>query len=138
MADVFDPSSLQIGALVGDPVARIRPDATLLEVADVLHEAEVGALVLGDGDRPEGVVSERDLVRALAERRDPATTTAAEVARGELLWVEPEASVAEVANEMMNNWVRHVLVGADRKLVGIVSVRDLVGAYASAEEDDFA
>ncbi len=130
----FDPSALTMTQLVGDAVASVAPDATLSEVADVLCDGGFGAVVLGDGARPSGLVSERDLVRALAERKDPARTTAAEIAATDLRWVAPEATVAEVAAEMMNSWVRHLLVGSDGLLTGIVSARDIIGAYAAADE----
>lgn len=128
-------SDLPVSALVGDEVERVSPGASLAEVARRLTDAEIGLVVVGEGNRPAGVVSERDIVRAVAEGRDLSTTTAAEVAHTELAWVEPTATVHEVATEMMSNWVRHVLVGTDGTMVGIVSVRDLVGAYASAASD---
>jgi len=128
------PTDLPVSALVGDDVERIAPDATLIEVAVALNERGIGMLAVGDGARPAGVVSERDLVRALAEGRDPATTTAMDVAHTELRWVEPDTTVGEVAAEMMTNWVRHVLVRRDGVLVGVVSMRDLVGVYSSTDD----
>jgi CBS domain-containing protein len=95
--------------------------------------ASVGALVVSDGDGAAGIVSERDIVGALAKRRDPATTRARDVASTTLVWCDAEATVAEVAEEMMECYVRHVLVEDDGRLVGIVSARDLLGAYASAD-----
>lgn len=57
---------MPVSAFVADPVVRVAPAATLLDVADALAVSDIGALVVGDGDRPAGIVSERDLVRALA------------------------------------------------------------------------
>lgn len=134
MSGPFDPNSLTMTELVGDAVASVSPDATLHEVADVLCDGGFGAVVVGDGSTPDGLVSERDLVRALSERYDPATTTAAQLAATDLRWVAPGATVAEVASEMMNSWVRHLLVGTDGTLIGIVSARDIIGAYAAADD----
>jgi CBS domain-containing protein len=111
-------------------VARIAPDADLATVARALTDAEVGALVVGE-DEVLGVVSERDLVRALATGRAPATT-AADIASAKVVWCDATASVAEVAAEMMDAYVRHVLVEDEGRLVGIVSARDLLGSYAAA------
>lgn len=124
-----------VASLVGDDVERVAADAPLVEVARRLSDAEIGIVVVGDGERPLGVVSERDIVHAVAEGTDLSTATAAEVARTELAWVEPSASVHDVATEMMTNWVRHVLVGDADAMVGIVSMRDLLGAYAASAED---
>lgn len=134
MSGPFDPSALTMNELVGDAVASVEPGATLHEVADVLCDGGYGAVVVGDGERPDGLLSERDLVRALSERRDPSTTTAAELATTELRWVSPDATLGEVAGEMMNSWVRHLLVGEGGRLVGIVSARDVIGAYAAADD----
>jgi CBS domain-containing protein len=135
MTDSAIPSSLPISALIGDRVARVGAHATLFEVAEAMAAAGVGALVVGDLDRPSGIVTERDLAGALAARRDPATTRAGDIAHTSLVWCDAEATVAEVAAEMMTAYVRHVLVEEDGRLVGVVSARDLLGAYASGDAD---
>lgn len=122
--------------LSGGPVIRVGADATLHEVADLLVEAGIGALVVGGVDRATGIVSERDVVGALAARRDPETTCAGDIAHSTLVWCDAEASIAEVAERMMERYVRHVLLEEDGRLVGIVSARDLLGAYAGADMAD--
>lgn len=133
MADRFD---IPVGALSGDTVARVSPGATLHEITDALVAGEVGALVVGDGDDVAGIVSERDVVRALADRRDPSTTRASDIAQRDLVWCDASATIGEVANEMMERYVRHVLVEEDGRLVGIVSARDLLGVYASSDVEE--
>jgi len=123
---------MPVSVFTADAVARIRCDASLLEVADALAAGDVGALVVGD-DGPVGVVSERDLVTALAARHPMDTTTALDVATTALVWCDATATVAEVAEEMCERYVRHILVEEDGHLVGIVSARDLLGVYASAD-----
>ncbi|HET6950467.1 MAG TPA: CBS domain-containing protein [Acidimicrobiales bacterium] len=125
--------ALPISDLVGDPVVRIDAGASLYEVADALAAAGVSALVVGEGDHPTGIVTERDLAGALADRRDPAEARAGDIAHTTLVWCDQEATVAEVAGEMMSRYVRHVLVEEGGCLVGIVSARDLLGIYASGD-----
>ena len=132
LSEPNSPGSMPVMTFVADAVATVEPGATLLEVADALTAGDIGALVVGAG-RPTGIVSERDLVAALAKRRDPATTTAADVASTALVWCDATATVAEVAEEMSERYVRHVLVEEDGRLVGIVSARDLLGVYAAAD-----
>ncbi len=131
-----DAGSMKVSALVGDPVARIAATATLQEVAAALTTNDIGLLVVGEDDRPGAVVSERDVVRALAAGRDPSSTRAGDVAHTELVWCDAEASVDAVAREAMDRYVRHVLVEADGRLVGVVSARDLLGVYALDAPDD--
>jgi CBS domain-containing protein len=130
---ILGVGDIPASALATDNTVRIAADASLLEVARALVDADVGMVVLKDDDVPvRGVVSERDLVRALASGRDMATTLGREIATTELAWCDTTATVAQVAEEMMEHYVRHVLVEEDGRLVGVVSARDLLGAYATA------
>jgi CBS domain-containing protein len=126
-----------VSAVSADRVEWISQDAGLSEVARALAAADVGLLVIrtadGGDDKPAGVVSERDVIRALAEGRDLEETTALDIAHTELAWSDATATAAEVAEEMMERYIRHVLVEEDGRLVGIVSARDLLGVYVSAE-----
>jgi CBS domain-containing protein len=133
MTSEVSPGSDLVSLLIGAPVASVASDATISEVADAMVAASVGALIVDDGDGPAGIVSERDIVGALARRRDPSTTRARDIAHTTLVWCDAEATIAEVATQMMDCYVRHVLVEDGGRLVGIVSARDLLGAYASAE-----
>jgi CBS domain-containing protein len=134
MTTEVSPGSESVSLLIGAPVYTVAPDASLLDAADAMVAASVGALVVSEHrGSAAGIVSERDLVRALAERRDPAATQARDIASTTLVWCDAEATMAEVAEEMMDCYVRHVLVEDRGRLVGIVSARDLLGAYAAAD-----
>ena len=128
--------SMPVSVLTGEQIVRVGGSATLYEAAEVMAGAGVGALVVGDGDPPAGIVTERDLVGALAARRDPGATRAEDIAHTSLVWCDAESTVSEVAELMMERYLRHVLVEDTGRLVGIVSARDLLGAYASADLDD--
>lgn len=133
MVDVTDRSSagfLPIATLTGDPVARVPVNATIADVARAMVTCDVGAIVIGDDPRPAALASERDIVRAVAAGRNPATTLVSEVASTKLVWCDAEASVDRVAARMMDRYIRHVLVERDGALVGIVSARDVLGVYA--------
>jgi len=125
-----------ISVVVADSVVRVAPDATIAEVARVITDANIGLVIVGEGEHIVGVVSERDIVAAVAEGSDPGTTMAGHIVHTELAWCDVTATVAEVAEEMMEQYVRHVLVEEDGQLVGIVSARDLLGVYAAAEAVD--
>lgn len=120
--------------ITGDPVARVAADATVADVAKALVAGEVGAVVVGDDERPAALASERDVVRVVAAGKDPASVRALEVASTKLVWCEADATIDEVAVQMMDHYIRHILVDRDGALVGIVSARDLLGVYC-AEAD---
>jgi len=127
---------LPVSVLVVDGVARIAEDASLGEVAQALADENVGLLVVGTGDDVAGVISERDVVRAVAEGRDLAATCACDIAQTDLAWCDWTVTVAEVAAEMVERYVRHVLVEEGGRLAGVVSVRDLLAAYAAADNQE--
>jgi CBS domain-containing protein len=136
-----DLGSLPVSTLAANRVVHVRADDDLATVARAMTDADVGAVVVGGPSRkdgPRGVVSERDVVKAVAAGRDLATTTAADVASTSIVWCDASASVAEAAAEMMEQYVRHVLVEEGGHLVGIVSARDLLGAYAAVDLADVA
>jgi CBS domain-containing protein len=128
-------NAMPVAKLIGDDVLRIAPDADLFAVADAMTKDDVGVLVVGDAKDVKGIVSERDLVRALAARRQPESTRAIDIANTALVWCDATSTIAEVAAEMMDHYIRHVLVEARGRLVGVVSARDLLGAYAASEGD---
>jgi CBS domain-containing protein len=139
MADIRNPTNAAatpVSLLIGAPVLKIAPAADLYEVCAALAAGGVGMLVVAANSHVEGVVSERDVVKAMADRRDPTTTRARHIANTSLAWCDAEATVAEVAEQMMESYVRHMLVEEDGKLVGVVSARDLLGTYATAEPDE--
>ena len=136
MTDIVSAGSASVSRLIGDSVIRIASDATLADAARVLTGSEIGAVLVGDEARPRALVSERDLVHAVADGRDPASTLATEVASTELAWCDVDSTIDEVAMEMMDRYIRHVLVEDDGALVGIVSARDLLGAYSDGARTD--
>ena len=121
---------MRIATLMGNDVVFVAPDATLADVIDVLAANEIGVVVVGGPDEPLGIVSERDIVHALADRRPIESTRAADVATNKLVWCDAHSLVGDVAAEMIESYVRHVLVERKGRLVGIVSARDLLGFYA--------
>ena len=131
MEQVRRAGALELRDVVGDPVATVAPDATLVEVAQQLTSVGVGALAVGAGGEVTGVVSERDIVSAVAEGRDLATTRVIDVAHTDLVWCDADATVAEAAERMMERYIRHILVADGDRPPSIVSARDLLGVYAA-------
>lgn len=119
-----------------DPVSRlvrrgpvtVVPHATLREVAAVLLREEVGvALVTREGS-PVGLVSERDVTRALAEGADADDDRVEDVMAFEVVRVEPGATAATAARQMLDGEIRHLLVADGSRTLGVISMRDLLAA----------
>ncbi len=138
MTDIPSAGSIPLGTLTGDPVARVAADATVADVAKAIVAGKVGAVVVGDDERPAALVSERDVVKVVAAGTDPASLRALDVASTKLVWCEAEATVGEAAVRMMDRYIRHLLVEQDGALVGIVSARDLLGVFSADTDLDSA
>lgn len=117
-----------IGDLVGNSVATIKPTATLLDAADTLASEGLGLLVVVDGGGVRGVLSERDIVTAIAERADLETARVRDHATTDLVQVEEDATVLETAAEMAAAEVRHLAVSRRGIVIGVVSVREVIEA----------
>lgn len=108
-------------------VVYLPAETTLDEAAKVMKEADIGDVVVTDGATLAGMLTDRDIVvRAVAERSDPATTTIGSVITREVVMIEQNSSAGEAATLMRERGIRRVLVcDSERKLVGIVSLGDL-------------
>ncbi len=98
---------------------------TFANVARLLHDNAISSVVVMDGDRLAGIVTERDLVNLVAEGLDPQTTKVGDRMSTNLDTVEPRSDIAEAAEHMARLRIRHLPVVDRGKLVGIVSIRDL-------------
>jgi CBS domain-containing protein len=112
----------------GDDVASIPADTTVARVLAILAERGVGALVVSqDGRKISGIVSERDIVRALAAQGgDLLAQPVAAIMTTDVVTCEPTTSVQELAAMMTERRIRHVPVVVDGVLSGIVSIGDVV------------
>jgi CBS domain-containing protein len=109
-------------------VVTIQPTATLAEAAGLLAERRIGAvLVLGIEDRVAGILSERDIVRALAERGGAVLGERVDqVMTRKVFTCSENDTVAQVMEQMTAGKFRHVPVVDDGCLVGIISIGDVV------------
>ena len=112
----------------GSWVATIRPDATIAEAIAMLNRERIGALVVSeDGDRVDGMLSERDIVIALGEHGSGLLSrTVSQVMTRDVVTCDPADTVGELMAEMTNRRFRHLPVVKDGRLRGIVSIGDLV------------
>jgi CBS domain-containing protein len=104
----------------------VEPSATLTEVARIMRDEDIGAVVVVENGAAAGLVTDRDIVvRGIAAGRDPNSTPVGEVATRDLRTLTPDQNV-EDAIRLMREWdVRRVVVVQDGRPVGIVSIGDL-------------
>ena len=101
-------------------------DDSLEQIAERLQDKDISALVVLDGDRLAGIITERDIVRAVADQRDLASCTAGEYMTQEPATVDLETPLSKVARTMLAYGVRHLPVMVTSEVMGMVSARDLL------------
>lgn len=112
----------------GSEVVTAPADTTIGEVANLLHRNKIGAVVItGPGGAIEGIISERDIVSAVA-RSGPGVLDrpSGEVMTRDVHGCDPADSIYEIMNVMTEHRIRHLPVVVDGKLQGIVSIGDVV------------
>lgn len=107
-----------------------RPDDSIVQIAELMRDEDIGAVPVVDGDKLIGMVTDRDIVvRGLADSRDPAAATARAVMTSNLLYCFDDQSVEEALDNMGEQQVRRLpVVDRDKRLVGVVSIGDLCAA----------
>ncbi|MFE6337743.1 CBS domain-containing protein [Streptomyces sp. NPDC057798] len=116
-------------------VVAVRPDASLVEAAQLMRAQDIGDVLVADGQRVVGMLTDRDItVRAVAEGMDPLTASVRSVCTPDPLVVAPQDPVAAAVALMRQHAVRRLPVVEDGLPVGMVSLGDL----AEAQDPDSA
>lgn len=116
-------------------VVSIAPDQTMLAAVRSMAEADIGALMVLEGETVVGIVSERDFTRKVgAKNALPDSVLVRDAMSPAVLYIEPQQSVDEAMAVMTSNEIRHLPVLSDGRLAGMVSMRDLV-KEAIADKD---
>jgi CBS domain-containing protein len=110
-----------------DDVVTITPDATVRDLLALLARHNIGAVVVSaDGQTVDGIVSERDVVRRLHEDEEVLDGAVSAIMTMEVATTEPHTTVDDLRVRMTERRIRHVPVVMDDKLVGIISIGDVV------------
>ena len=111
----------------GQVVHNIQSDSTVFHAVEEMCTHRIGALLVGEVARPVGVLSERDiLTRVILKGLDPTTTSVKSVMTRELAYAEVTMSPEEAMRVMTEHRCRHLPVVTDGRVVGVISIGDLV------------
>lgn len=122
-----------VRAVMTRVVATVPVWQSLRDVARELAADEVSSVLVVDGRRTVGLISERDLVDAVAAGDSLDDTQASDVMTSDLVWADPDDSIADTAALMLDVGVRHVPVGDAELVIGIVSARDVLDVLLTTE-----
>jgi CBS domain-containing protein len=118
----------------GGTVWTISPEATVFEAIQLMADKNVGALLVTKGDNLVGIISERDYSRKVVLKgRSSRDTPVRDILSGDVIHVSPDHSVDECMRLMTEHRIRHLPVLEGNKIVGVVSIGDLVNWIISAQ-----
>ena len=121
-----------LGMKGGTDVVTIAPDATASDAVRLLSEKRIGALVVSSGDTPDGILSERDIVRELGRRGEACLKdSVSDLMTRNLISCTPEDTADHVLEKMTDGRFRHMPVLDGGKMAGLISIGDVVKARLS-------
>jgi len=119
----------------GNEIWTTTPDATVYEALQTMAEKNVGALVVLDADAVVGIMSERDYARkVILHGRSSREIRVREIMTSEVYFVRPEQDIQECMAQMTDKRVRHLPALENERLVGIISIGDVVKALIAEHE----
>jgi CBS domain-containing protein len=117
----------QLLDLKGHAIHSVAPDAVVLDAIRIMAEEHVGALLVIDGGRLVGIISERDYARKVVLKgRSSTSTPVRDIMSTEVVTISPDGSVDDAMRLMTQNRIRHLPVVRAGNVVGVVSIGDLV------------
>jgi CBS domain-containing protein len=118
----------------GAVVWTISPQATVFEAIQFLAQKNIGALPVVEGDKLVGIFSERDYTRKVAlEGKSSHTTKVLEIITTNVATISPHDTVEDAMRLMTENRIRHLPVMEDGRMIGFVSIGDMVNCIISAQ-----
>ncbi|MGH3576235.1 MAG: CBS domain-containing protein [Mycobacterium sp.] len=117
---------MKVEDLAARAVVSVVPDRSVRQAARAMADRGVGSAVVLTGDALTGILTERDVLNAVADGTDLDATAAKEIMTADVVTVGPDWEVYEAAAEMADKHIRHLVVTEDDRVAGVLSVRDLL------------
>lgn len=126
----------QLLSAKGSQVFSIRPEAKVIEALQLMAQKDIGALVVVEGEKLVGVLSERDYARkVILHGRSSQDVTVRDIMTSGVITVEPSATVEECMALVTRKRIRHLPVVEHDALIGVVSIGDLVKEMIAEQEE---
>ncbi len=131
-----DPRTVCVKDIMTKAVISTDVTTTLSDVAKIMEDSEVGAIVVTENDTPVGIVTDRDFaIKVVAHAYHP-TTPVSRIMSSPLYSISPDESVRMIADFMYTRGIRKLPVIDNDKVIGIVTATDLVRQFAVCTGDD--
>ena len=121
----------------GRHIIAIKPDASVLDAIKLMAEKSIGALVVMENDKLLGILSERDYARkVIIKGRSSSSTRVAEIMTADVITTTGSESANHCMNLMTERKIRHLPVVEDQRVIGMISIGDLVEAIIADQQEE--
>jgi CBS domain-containing protein len=122
---------LQVQDVMTQPTVTEGRGDSLRAAAELMWRQQTGSLLIIEDGRLAGIITERDVLRAMALGTDPDRSSVDEIMTAEVFTVPPDMLLQEAARQMAARWIRHLPVVQGGRVLGVVSMRDVTGIFAA-------
>ncbi len=119
----------------GHAIFALSPEATILEALKLMNEKEIGAVLVMEGEEVKGIFSERDYARRGTLVGNPISTPLKDVMTTRIFYVSPDQSAETCLAQMSDKHIRHLPVLKDKKVIGVISIGDIVKTVLKDKEE---
>jgi signal-transduction protein with cAMP-binding, CBS, and nucleotidyltransferase domain len=127
---------VQVRNLMKVPVVAIEPGRSVREAAQLMQDNVIGSVVVQESGRAVGIMTERDVLRAVAEGRNVEQTTVADLMTKNLVSGGPNWDVVVAASVMTAHRIRHLVVQEQDRVLGVLSLRDVLSTFLPEQVHD--
>ena len=128
--------TFSVKEIMNPNVVSLDPDASLKDAAELMEKQKIGSIVIVDGNKPVGIITERDFATKIMLKPYSAETKVSEVMSSPVVHIASNQSVADVIDIMANKDIRKVPVIDDGKVIGIVTGTEFLRLFVQATDED--
>jgi CBS domain-containing protein len=126
---------MNVEEIMTDEVHTATSDMTVKAAAEAMSRRKIGSLIVVDGNKLKGIITERDIMsKVVSMGRDASKTRVRDVMTKELIYIEPNCDVDEAAQKMVENQIKKLPVVSDNRLIGMITAMDIVTAEPKITE----
>lgn len=107
-------------------VVAAKPEMTIREATKVMSQRHIGSLIVLEGEKIAGIITNTNVLNSIAERKDPDTTAVADVMSKDVITIEPDKRIEDAVELMMKYKIKKLPVVDNEKLVGVITASDIM------------
>ena len=126
----FSYSSIKVQDIMTRALITVNPNTTALQVAKMMEQGGIGAVIVKDGENLVGIVTDRDYATKIAANNLPLDTTVEKIMSSPLITIDPGEPISVAAETMASKKIRKLAVSDNGNIIGIITSTDLVNQLA--------